>query len=292
MNAENYTARITRQTPSAFLFMLDLSGSMEEKVSLNGETLTKAAAVSRLINGTIAELVSRCKREDGYREYLDIAVLGYGGDRVWSLLPEGASHPVFRKPDELAYAPVPLVKTFRERVLPDGNKMMVTTETKAWVEPHALGKTPMFGAFTQAYKLLYEWTRSHAAERCFPPVVINITDGEATDAEDHELQGIAEKLRELSTGDGNVLLMNIYIGKEAEYRTVLFPASEKELPESPYARLLFGMSSPMPEIYREEIAAIRGTDNTEGCRGMSYNASMTDLVGMLNIGSISVNLLT
>jgi len=292
MNGQQYSARITRKTPSAFVFMLDLSGSMEEKVSFNGESTSKASAVAALINNTLAELVNHCRREEGYRDYLDIAVIGYGGDQIRSLLPEGNNHPVFRKPDELAYAPVETVKTFRERILPDGNKVMSATENKAWIKPCALGKTPMFSAFEQVYKLLYDWTRRHAGEPCFPPVVINISDGEATDAEDHELLSVAEKLRQLHTVDGNVLIMNIYIGADSGKQAVLFPARETELPDTPYARLLFGMSSRMPEIYRTRIGEINGSPAPETCRGMSYNASMTDLVSLLNIGSLSVSLLS
>ena len=292
MNEGQYSARITRKTPSAFVFMLDLSGSMAEKVNFNGEAVSKASAVAGLINSTLSELVNHCRREEGYRDYLDIAVIGYGGDRVWSLLPESASHPVFRKPGELAYAPVERVKTFRERILPNGRKVVSTTEHKAWVKPHALGKTPMFGAFEQVYKLLYDWTRNHADERCFPPVVINISDGEATDAEGHELLSMSEKLCGLHTADGNVLLMNICIGGDCGKQSVLFPASDMDLPDSPYARLLFGMSSPMPGIYRSRIAEISGSLSPEFCRGMSYNTSMTDLIGLLNIGSLSVSLLS
>ena len=292
MKKQQYSARITRHTPSAFVFMLDLSGSMEEKVNFNGENVSKAVAVAEIINNTLAELVNHCRREEGYRDYLDIAVIGYGGEQVRSLLPEGNSHPVFRKPGELAYAPVERIKTFRERTLPDGKKVISTTETKAWIKPQALGKTPMFGAFEQAYKLLSEWTRKHADKCCFPPVVINISDGEATDAEEHQLLSVSEKLRELRTTDGNVLIINIYIGAEKGKPSVLFPASESDLPDTPYARLLFGMSSPMPEIYRARIAEIHGSPVPEICRGMSYNASMTDLISFLNIGSLSVSFIS
>ncbi|MCD8186342.1 MAG: VWA domain-containing protein [Rikenellaceae bacterium] len=288
----HYCARITRKCPSAFVFLINLSGSMEERVTWNGEAVSKSVAVSELINGTIAELIHHCRREEGYRDYLDIAVIGYGGDRAWSLLPEGHSHPVFRKPDELAYAPVETIRIFKERQLPDGNRAVAATESKCWVKPHVLGKTPMFGALEQVYRLLFDWTRQHGAERCFPPIVINISDGEATDAEPRELLAMAEKIRELRTADGNVLLMNIFIGAESGKPAVLFPANESELPDTPYARLLFAMSSPMPAIYRARIGELTGNPVPESCRGMSYNASMTDLISLLNIGSLSVSFLT
>jgi hypothetical protein len=165
-------------------------------------------------------------------------------------------------------------------------------ETKSWVKPHALGKTPLAAALQEVWRLLYDWTRRYATQPCFPPIVFHISDGEATDAEEAELLMTAEKLRELKTADGSVLMMNIYIGNDPERQSVLFPQSEEELPDTPYARMLYRMSSPMPEIYHPEIAAITGTRTPEKCRGMSYNASMTDLIGMLRIGSKSVTLLS
>lgn len=43
-------------------------------------------------------------------------------------------------------------------------------------------------------------------------------------------------------------------------------------------------------LYNENITALRGC--APGTfRGVSYNASMTDLIGMMNIGSVSVTLM-
>lgn len=71
---------------------------------------------------------------------------------------------------------------------------------------------------------------------------------------------------------------------------MLFPASAGELPEDRYARLLFDISSPMPALYRDEIALVTG-HAADGVRGMAYNANMTDLVRMMNIGTATSNLL-
>ena len=50
------------------------------------------------------------------------------------------------------------------------------------------------------------------------------------------------------------------------------------------------MSSTMPDIYGESIVRLRGGGDGP-FRGMSYNAVMTELVSMMDIGSVSVNLL-
>ena len=288
---KGYTARITRKNPSAFIFMVDTSGSMENKVSFNGEIMTKAEAVASIINGTLAEIVARCRREEGYRDYFDIAVMGYGGDHIHSLLPGDSSRDMFHKPFELAAMRTKKNKIFKHRTLPDGREVTTVTETKEWVKPSAIGKTPMYAAMSRAYDLARDWTVKHFGLDCFPPVVINITDGEATDASDEEMAKIAGKIRSLSTFDGNVLLFNIYISSSDAHSSVLFPSSCSELPDTAHARLLFEMSSLVPRVYGNAISAITGKTETENCRGISYNASMTDIVNMLNIGTISVNLL-
>ena len=99
-----------------------------------------------------------------------------------------------------------------------------------------------------------------------------------------------ESIRKLGTDDGTALLINIHICSDESRRQVLFPMSEQELPEQRYARLLYRMSSTMPDIYGESIVRLRGGGDGP-FRGMSYNAGMTELVSMMDIGSVSVNLL-
>lgn len=290
MNKKNkYTATITRQTPSAFIFLIDISGSMEDGVIFNGETMTKAKALARSLNSVLTELLIRCKRQEGYRDYFDIAVIGYGGDDARSLLPEGGHHKIFRKPSELANSKTSITKIFKDRELPAGKVITTVSEIRNWITPIALGKTPMFAGLKMAHDLAKEWIDNHKGLDCFPPIIINITDGEATDAHANDLINISNNIKSLETEDGNVLLINIYLSSDSSLEGVLFPISPDDLPEKPYAKLLFNMSSQMPEIYHGEITDITKRSNVEGSRGMSYNSSIGDIVYMLNIGSVSVN---
>ena len=68
----------------------------------------------------------------------------------------------------------------------------------------------------------------------------------------------AESIRKLGTDDGTALLINIHICSDESRRQVLFPMSEQELPEQRYARLLYRMSSTMPDIDGESIVRLRG----------------------------------
>src|SRR5277367_3254098 len=76
-----YTAGIDRTNPTAFLFVVDQSASMDEKLE-SGQS--KAEFVAVALNKTLYQLVIRCKRPDGVRNYFYIGVIGYGGKWVSS----------------------------------------------------------------------------------------------------------------------------------------------------------------------------------------------------------------
>lgn len=286
----SYLARITQKCPTAVLLLVDQSGSMAEPVQWNGRAVTKAEAVSASINVLLAELIARSRRDGGYQPYYDIAVLGYSGSEVRSLLPTVGDE-MFLTPELLVDNPAEVREVQRVRALPGGQQVVTVMREKLWVRPASDWNTPMVAAFGEAYRLLKGWCGKYKGQPCYPPTVINITDGDATDGDAAKLSAAAAKLRSLGTADGNVLLINIHIS-DLEKEPVLFPGSEAELPEDRYARLLFDISSPMPTLYRDEIALMTGRSSGEGAvRGMAYNANMTDLVRMMNIGTATANLL-
>lgn len=62
-----YTAQITRATPTAFLFLIDQSGSMSRTTTYNGERMPMSEAVARIVNHQINELVLRCIKTNEVR---------------------------------------------------------------------------------------------------------------------------------------------------------------------------------------------------------------------------------
>jgi hypothetical protein len=71
-----YSAEISRDNPTAIVFLIDQSGSMDEKM-VTGKS--KADFVADVLNKTIYTLVTNCTKSDGVRNYFDIGVIGYGG---------------------------------------------------------------------------------------------------------------------------------------------------------------------------------------------------------------------
>jgi len=119
---------------------------------------------------------------------------------------------------------------------------------------------------------------------CFPPIIINITDGKATDGDPRPL---AAALRDMASSDGNVLLFNIHISERPE-RPILFPDSAEGLPDG-YAHLLFQMSSLFPPEMREQATIQEEASLGEGARGFAFNADFASMVMFLRIGTVGKN---
>ena len=281
-----YTQSITRNHRTAFILAIDCSGSMAESILFRGRRLTKAEAVAGTTNELLFELVARARRSDGIRDYYDIAVIGYSGDdEVRSLLPDGEELvPV----SALAAREMPVRTEVIEHRLPDGSIALREIPAPAWIEPQAAGQTPMCEALRRVRDIAAEWTARAANAESFPPVVFNITDGEATDCDDEELRAVCNQIKALETADGNVLLINIHIAAGDAGRHVFFPEAHEANYTNRYAALLYDCSSEMPAVFNEAIRQAKGPGAVPPFRGMSYNASAAQLVTMLNIGSISV----
>jgi hypothetical protein len=280
-----YTAQITRDSPSAFIFLIDQSGSMDQSISFRGEQTSKADVVAAIVNETLREILNRCQKPDSVRDYFDIALLGYGGSSkkaqfAWSGDLEGKK---FVKPSELKQFYLTEEEIVTEKIV-RGMVVSSTKTIKTWLEPVANGLTPMNDALQTAASLLEEWIVLHRGKDIFPPIVINITDGEATDAKEPELLESAMRIKRLRTSDGNVLFLNIHLSNAGD-EPVLFPKGLDMLPNDKYAELLFNMSSEMPSRFNDEIANINMIDSTGNYVGLAFNADANKLIQMMQIGT-------
>ena len=119
-----------------------------------------------------------------------------------------------------------------------------------------LGGTDAQAAFSQAYDYLGQALAGERFRESFPPMVLHITDGESqTDA-----QPPAEKVKQLSTNEGNILVVNAYIGTQTSlsYKDPDdFPGylDVAEAGPSEYNTRLFEMSSQAPESIEANLKA-------------------------------------
>lgn len=277
-----YSAQITRLHKAAFLILVDQSGSMAEEVVFQGRTVSKATALAESVNMLIEEILYRSRRERYVGDYFDIAVLGYGGDGVVSLFGSG-----FKPITTIDIMSTPIINKIVSHTLPSGKRVDTVVQHRQWVLPHASGQTPMGEALAKARRMVSSWCRKHPES--FPPIVINITDGEATDAGEEKIRELAEKIKSTSTNDGNTLLMNIHLAAHHDTPTepLRFPTEATPLPINRHSRLLYDTASTLPSLYNDAISQLRGEEPP--FRAVCYNAPLEDLVGLLAIGSLSVN---
>jgi hypothetical protein len=269
-----YTAAIQRSDPTAFLFLVDQSGSMGDKMV--GEK-TKSQFVADVLNRTLMTLVTRCTKSEGVRDYFDIGVIGYGNS--------GAANGFTGRLGGQILNPIsaieanPLRVEDRKKKVDDGAGGLVeqTIKFPVWFQPVNNGGTPMCGALTRAAEALVAWCDQHP--NSYPPTVLHVTDGESTDGDPEEL---ATMLREISTGDGQVLLLNIHVST-SEAAPTKFPPSDSGLPDA-YAKLLFRMSSQLPE-HLIRFAREKEYSVTSESRGFVFNADAAEIVEFFDIGT-------
>ncbi len=274
-----YSAEISRTSPSAFLFVIDQSGSMDERMETEQ---TKAQFVADVLNKTLYQLVIRCTRSEGVRNYFDVGVIGYGGDTVQSGFGGALMGSILHPLSQIEANPLRIEE--RTKRVPDGAGGLVEQKTKfpVWFEATSAGGTPMSAAMRKAAEAVVEWCDAHPDS--YPPTIIHVTDGQSTDGDP---TAIADALRQLSTNDGQCLLFNLHISTGGG-QPVVFPASDAGLDD--YGRLLLNMSSPFP-------AHLIGPAKEKGYEGVSsesrffgYKAGYEAIVDFFDIGTRASNL--
>lgn len=270
-----YSAEISRACPGCFLFLVDQSGSMNDEVGGKPGGKRKADAVTDAINRLIHSIVIKCTKSEGIRDYFEIGVIGYGAkvEALFGDIRQKHLIPV----SVIATQPLRIEERVRKIEDADGNTVDQRVRIPIWVDAVANGDTPMCQTLRLAYDVLAPWVDSNPLS--YPPVVINISDG---DARDGNPEKPAHQVMSLTTHNGNVLLFNCHISSEAA-EPVLFPSDEKVLPGR-YAQRLFRMSAVLPPHLRQ-AARYEGFAIAETSRGFAFNADLLGLVRFLDIGT-------
>jgi hypothetical protein len=234
------------------------------------EGRTKAEAVADSINHLLYTLVLRCVWGQSVLDRFSVGVLGYGSAVAPGLggsLTGRELVPI----SELARNPL------RVETRPAPNPGAPPIKFPIWFEPQADGQTPMCGTLNRAGTILSNFLMEHP--HCFPPLVINLTDGEANDGDPEVAAG---RLRQLESTNGAILLFNLHMSAQATTE-IMFPDSEAGLPDA-FARRLFRMSSPLPPVMWGP-ATQAGFTVTAATRGFAFNADLAAVIRFLNIGT-------
>jgi hypothetical protein len=254
---------------------------MDDPFGAGDSNRKKADGVADAINRLLQNLVIKCAKSEGVRDYYHVGVLGYGAE-VGPAFSGALAGKDLVPISQIADNPARVEE--RTKKVDDGAGGLVdqTVKFPVWFDAVAHGGTPMCSALSQAQNILSGWLDQHPSS--FPPIVINITDGESTDGDP---SAAADSVKSLTSGDGNVLLFNVHL---SSHRTapVEFPDQVSGLPDQ-YAELLFGLSSPLPG-YMQSAARQEGYAVSDAARGFVFNADMVSVIRFLDIGTRPSNL--
>jgi len=270
-----YGAQIRRNNPTCFVFLIDQSGSMDEALP---EGIAKSHGVADATNKILSNLVIKCtKDEELPRDYFHVGVIGYGGG-VQSAFTGALAVRELVPISEIAVNPGRVEQ--RTKKIPDGAGGLIEQQVPfaVWFDPIANGGTPMCAALSTAQRLVADFLAQHPD--CFPPIIINITDGAATDG-DPLIP--AQAVTEHASSDGTVLLFNLHLSSMSG-TPVEYPSSPGGLTD-PYASKLFEMSSVLPDKMLS-LAQQSGYEVSPGARGFAFNANFESLVKFLEIGTV------
>ena len=278
----SYFAEISRDNPTAFIFLIDQSYSMSDDSDAkdkNGQFISRADAVADIINAILEELINVAQKDEGIRDYFEISLIGYGGDSTF--LWEGhLKNRSFAKISEIR--DIAQTETVIEETVIRGRIIEEEYIRLTWLTPKAMNGTPMKGAFIVAEEEIKNWVSNHP--KSYPPIVINITDGEANDiSSPNELIEASKRIQNIATEDGNTIVMNIHISNQLN--SVVFPNNLSQLSSDENSQMLFHMSSLLPDKLKSLAKEIFKISDTNNIVGMAVNASMVQLIKILDIGT-------
>lgn len=279
---EKYQQEFTIATPGYIIIMLDQSGSMSANYTTG---YSRAAFAAYCVNNLIETLISLCTSGPELKNKCSIAVYGYGGARKVELVKSGkiiewnTDKNVVHQKYEIETKNADGFLTLQKRII------------RNWIKPISDGLTPMKEAFDTVWRDTQHWIDKDKNHKSFPPIVINITDGEPDEysANNNFTNTIksAKRLLNLSTDDGELILMNAFISSDNGIKYVL-PASDDEFRLNALAKFLFDISSVLPEPMLRQAGKYGISPVYDNSRGFVFNADAVTLSKLMIFGSTAV----
>ncbi len=216
MSSVLYTQPATSLTPALVVYLIDASYSMNDPC---GAT-TKMDVVNRALREAIKDMVRRSMRDGIVQRRYKIAIVAYS-TAVIDVLNGVCDLP------ELVRAGIPIIS--------------------------AGGETDTTAGFAAVEALLQ--THLSKLQSSPAPLVCHLTDALITASDPTPL---VRRIQSLSVHDGPVLVENVYVADKmlrssvADWHQWSGVLKQQQLTNE-YARLLFHLSSPLPETYRLNI---------------------------------------
>jgi hypothetical protein len=268
--------------PGCLIILVDQSGSMDAPFGGQqiGAGKRKCDVVATVLNNLLHEFVETNTVGAQVKPRANIAVLGYEGTNVGSILPGPLATKDFVSLPELMQNPLRIETRVRKELDEQQQVVEIPVYFPVWVEPMVGTTTPMCAALERARDLAGAWVTQHPDH--YPPVVINITDGASTDGDPTI---VVQELCRVATTDGETLLFNCHITNLTDPK-VEFVSSVHEVPDDPFARQLFTLSSIIPNTACTTILNTTGYSLPVGARGFIFNGDAASIRQMFVFATV------
>ena len=263
---------LSSNDPGCIIFMIDQSGSMGYQWRGTDQTLAYGAA--KAVNSVLAELVARCRKGEEISPRVRVGLYGYSEPNRQPKVDWASDNTT---PEDDGLMCISTVANVREEVLDEENEVYIP-----WVVPEAYGGgTPMMRAIHEIITVAENFAQNNP--NSFPPIIINITDGEPQDMDTSDIPNEVHPLTSISTVDGHALVCNVHLS-ETQAAPVFLPSTEDALPDD-FSKNLFRASSEVPEIMARVGREKDKLDIPENARLFAYNADPTLLLKLLTLAS-------
>jgi hypothetical protein len=226
-----YQQQISQAKPGFIGLVIDDSGSMGD--FMPGTTIPKCKYVENYFGHIFNDLLTRSTEVAGTQSLIKkryyLYIVKYGSDpQVWG---EGEMD----------------IETAAKLFANSGNSLELGGN---------LGGTDAATALEVMYTHLQQVLASGQFMNSYPPMIFHLSDGEsATDATE-----CAERIKQLSTNDGNVLMVNAYIGTQTNIgytgpKDFLGYVDLTEVGPTEDNMRMFNMSSIAPECILQDLRA-------------------------------------
>lgn len=276
-----YSNSFTRPNPGLILFLVDQSGSTEDKMA-NGFSI--AQNITDLVNKCICECIKFATMPIGYDEEevkreVCIAVIGYGGKGNPNDINDRWNH-------EAEILQMPIWVDEMESTFPKARTVVDNVKVLEILKPQIGGGTPMASAFKTAYEIIKDsWLPTHQTDKDPVPVIINISDGEPTDDKD-ELKNVIEDIKSLQIPDGNPMIINIHLSSHDKQNAELTNPSDINECKDEWSRLMFEISTEVTDDMANNSLSMKKMGISKGQRLFCSNIQKQEIAAQfIQIGT-------
>lgn len=265
----DYNLEWSKSKPGHLVWLVDLSYSMK--------TNNKIGKVMEALQSSLREIISGCYvGNKSFVPAFTTTIIGYNTDIV-HLFP--SSHLAFGSIDNAA-------KLIERANI--SNEPLFNYKEGGIAEPNWM--TYMTKAFNAARENIEKWIAESNGRQLPAPIVINITDGQPEEAKKtlevcaREALEAAQRLKNVRTPDGNVLLWNLHFGDSGNLKELMFPNTPPKPTGDPREdmrlKFLYESSSILPDSIISH-AKEKGIMMEKGSHGMVSNIKDKDVLAKL-----------